>query len=427
MFRLKDLFAFCMLSALLGISHNAQAFSKLDFSAPVADIADKVGKTKEKIENVYNTQLEILNAKVEKVAGREGAMIFGYLKKNAGAIVTSAAKGQFYAGDFTGSGMWNALKGELGNLKLDYANSYRQAQLYLQAREQEKLKRKAAMEKELAKMQSEYSALNQRLTGKKAGEELSDEEKARLEELEAGIPKLQKEIAWEEEKNAAEDANYKKMQEKIKTQQKKINEMTAKTSEKEVVDMLGKQTKKLFEREGKDEENTELYTLVQDKLFLKKAEPENPENMNRVRKIRKQEYYKAVKNAMETAVTTYTSIEEIKERSLGCADAATQMAQGVFGAAAMRVCVELQNAKIAARYMEILLAQIRMETTYEMSFWRDKYKLQDYDKDMTTFNLDDYKMTKQTLFKKLKNKAQTAATNKINDTINGFTNVYSGF
>lgn len=422
MFKIKNLFAFCLMGVLWLNAHNAYAISKLDFFAPVADITDKIGKVKIKIEDVYNKQLEILNAKVQKVAGREGAMIFSYLRQNATAIITSAAKGQFYAADYTGSGMWDAIKGELGNYKLDYATLYTQAERYMQAREEEKVKRVAAMEKELLKMQAEKEALNKRYIARTSETQLTDAEIARLKELEIGIPKLQKEIAWEQQRNAAEDAKYQKMRQTLDGQQQKINKLVEKTSREEVVNMLGKQSAKLFDSK-KDEENEELYSLAQDKLFLKKNEPENPDNMDRVRKIRQQEYFKAVKNSMETVVTTYASMEEIKERSLGCSDAATQMAQGVFGASAMRICIELQNAKVAARYMEILLAQIRMETTGDMQFWSDKYKLEDYDKDMTTFNLDDYKMKKQTLFKKVKAKAQAAAQDKINN----FTSKYSGF
>ena len=422
MFKIKNLFAFCLMGVLWLNAHNAYAISKLDFFAPVADITDKIGKVKIKIEDVYNKQLEILNAKVQKVAGREGAMIFSYLRQNATSIVTSAAKGQFYAADYTGSGMWDAIKGELGNYKLDYATLYTQAERYARAREEEKVKRVAAMEKELLKMQAEKEALNKRYIARTSETQLTDAEIARLKELEVGIPKLQKEIAWEQQRNVTEDTKYQKMRQTLDGQQQKINKLVEKTSREEVVNMLGQQSAKLFDSK-KNEENEELYSLAQDKLFLKKNEPENPDNMDRVRKIRQQEYFKAVKNSMETVVTTYASMEEIKERSLGCSDAATQMAQGVFGASAMRICIELQNAKVAARYMEILLAQIRMETTGDMQFWSDKYKLEDYDKDMTTFNLDDYKMKKQTLFKKVKAKAQAAAQDKINN----FTNVYSGF
>lgn len=427
MLKIKNLFAFCLASVFLLNIHNAYAIAKLDFFAPVADIADKIGKVKIKIENVYNTQLEKLNAKVEKVAGREGVMIFTYLRKNSAAIATSAAKGQFFAADYTGSGLWNAIKGELGNYKLDYATLYTQADRYVQMREQEKIKRITAMEKEMLKMQAEKDALDKRFLAKNPNDPLSEAEANRLKELEEAIPKLKKAIAWEQERNSREDKKYQDMQQKLNAMQEQTNKLVAKTSEMEVVNLLGQQTLKLFGNSDKDEETEELYTMAQDKFFLKKNEPENPDNMERVRNIRKQEYFKAVKNSMETVVTTYTSLEEIKERSVKCTDAATQMAQGVFGAASMRVCVELQNAKVAARYMEILLAQIRMETTKDMQFWRDKYKLEDYDKDITTFNLDDYKMQKQTLFKKLKAKAQATIKGKIQDKITDFTNVYSGF
>lgn len=415
--------AFCLMSLLFLTVYNAQAFMKLDFFAPVADIADKIGKVKTKIETVYNTQLEKLNAKVMKVAGREGAMIFKYIQDNAGAIVTSAAKGQFYAADYTGSGMWDALKSELGDLKLDYAKAQRQLADYVEAREQQKIDKKQAMETELAKMEAEHQALNRSMKElENKGEPIPENVQKRFVELENAIPKMKENIKVVMEKDVTESDTYNKMVKNIEAKQQKVNALVAKTSEDSLVNMLGQKSVDLFSKKADEEETQNLYNEGLQKFFLGEYEPVNPENVERIMKLRKQEYYKAVRNAMETTITTQTSLVEIEERSLACTDAATNQAQGLFGAAGVRICVELQNAKVAARQMELLLAQIRVETTKEMQSWKDKYKMEDYGKDITKFNLDDYVMKKDTLFRKAKNKAKSAINNKITnlDATGGF-------
>lgn len=410
----KYLSAFCVMSVALIAAHTAYAVSKLDFSAPIADIADKIGKVKIKIETVYNTQIEKLNAKVQKVAGNEGAMIFQYVKKNAGSIVTSAAKGQFYAADYTGSGMWNALKSELGNMKFDYMKAQKQLENYVESREQQKIDQSNAMKAELAKMQSEHLALNKMMKElEDKGEQIPENVQKRFLELEKAIPELQKNIKVVMGKDVKEGNTYEKLKQNIENRQEKINALVAKTSQDEMVDMLGKQSANLFSKKAEDEETKELYDSGVQKFFLGEYEQENPTNIERIMKLRKQEYYKALKNALETTVTTHTSLAEIEERNLSCTDAATNQAQGVFGASGIRICVELQNAKAAARYMEILLAQIRLETTQAMQTWSGKYKLEDYSKDLTSFNLDDYVMKKETLFKKFKEKTNAGIRNKI--------------
>lgn len=423
----KYLLAFCLMSAILLATHNVYAIAKLDFFAPVSDIADKIGKVKMKIETVYNTQLEKLNAKVEKVAGREGAMIFKYVQKNAGSIVTSAAKGQFFAADFTGSGMWNALKSELGDLKLDFAKAQRLLANYVEAREQEKLGKKKAMETELAKLQAEHQALNIAMKEMQdKGEEIPENIQQRFVELEKAIPELQKEVKTVMEKDVTESQVYAKMIADIEAKQQKVNALVAKTSEDYLVNILGQKSIDLFSKKADEDETKELYADGLQKFFLGEYEVVNPENAERIMRLRREEYYKAVKNAMETTITIETSMSEIAERSLACTDAATNKAQGIFGASGSRICVELQNAKVAARHMEILLAQIRLSTTKEMQSWTDKYKLDDYSRDFTKFNLDDYVLKKESLYKKAKNKAKAAINDKITnfDASDGF---ISGF
>ena len=413
------LFAYCFISALIS-SQTAYAISKLDFPAPIADTAEKVGEVKEKVETTYNAALETLNKKVEKITGREGGMLFKYIENNATAIVTSAAKGQFYAADFTGSGMWEAMTRELGDVKLDLATARNQLEKYTQAREQEKLSKRAAMSEELAKLKAEHEALNLLIKDEEEKNgKVSEEHAQRFLELEKAIAHMRQEMEKVMQEDVTEDEQYKKMQAGITEREKKIGELTRLTSEDELVNLLGTESAKLFAEDTPDEETEAAYDNVAGRFFLRENEAENSDTIERIMKERKKEYYKAVTNSLEKMIKTYTSVDEIKERSVACTDAATGMAQGVFGAAGMRVCVELQNAKVAARYMEELLAQIRLETTSEMQSWKDKYRLEDYEKDLTKFNLDDYVLKKETLFKRVREQARYTAQKKL-DSIGSF-------
>ena len=410
----KWLFACGLICGFLPFISDVYAVSKLDFPAPITDTADKIATTKNKIETFYNTTLETLNAKVEQATGREGAMIFKYIEDNSASIISSAARGQFLSADFTGSGMWDAVKTQLGDAKIDFMRTKNQLDKYTQAREQQKLDRRNAMQRELAALRSEYEALNVKLKEEqeKTGAISNPEEAQRLIELDERIAKLTTEVESVMQEDVTEEEAYKKMRAELDTQQNKINKLARLTSADEAVRELGTQSLKLFETTTDDEETEAAYETGVNKFFLGKNEPENSDTIERIMRNRKQEYYKAVVNSLETSIRTQTSIEEIQERSLACTDAATEIAQGIFGAAGMRVCVELQNAKVAARYMELLLADIRLTTTAEMQSWHDKYRLEDYDKDFTKFNLDNYVVKEEHLLKRLERKAVDAVTDR---------------
>ena len=81
----------------------------------------------------------------------------------------------------------------------------------------------------------------------------------------------------------------------------------------------------------------------------------------------------------------------------------------------MKIGADIQNAKIAARYTELLLAQMRFNAMSEIILWNDKYKLNDYSKDFTAFNLDDYVNKKKSLLDKLKDKTNSTVQDKVSN------------
>ena len=414
--------ALCFAAILTLHISNAHAFVKLDFTGPVADVVDKIKQEAIKAEELYKSQLEKLNQKIMKAYGQEGADLFRHITGNTSAIITSAAKGQYNAGDFTARGFIDAISRDLANQQIDYATFYQRLEDYVSAQEQAKLDRKVAMEEELMKLASQRTALND-LIAQNPNDETTDKRKMELDELDKAIASLRTQIKENDEQQIIDDPNKKLLETQLQKYQKQIGKLQENISADNVMGKLQLEAANLFEHgfghrdNAEDESNTEIYKTALSRLFLAEDEVENTETVARIMKARKREYYDALKNSLETVVTTYGSIVEISERSKACAEASTKMANGVFGASAMRICTELQNAKVAARYMEILLALIRYETTAEMQMWTNKYKLKDYEKDVTKFNLDDYVMKKESLLKKAKAKAQNALDKKINSLI----------
>ena len=150
----------------------------------------------------------------------------------------------------------------------------------------------------------------------------------------------------------------------------------------------------MFEEEEDPEvEKQELAGLVQkdiSEFFIAEYDHVGKDNVNKVMKVRKTEYYKAFLNMYKSTITSDKKTQEISEDSVTMVDTSTQEADGLYGAMAMRIGADIQTAKTAARFTELLLAEIRFNTTQDMQTWHDKYKMYDYDKDPTTFNLDDY-------------------------------------
>lgn len=406
----KSFLAIVTISCFLTIS-QARAVTKLEATGPAADVIAKIQKIKEKIED---TQTAILREK-EKLTkqakdfmggafGTEGAALFKeYVVKPGAGIVKSAAKGQFNAGDFSVSGFSNALKSELGNYKLDYASLVAQSRSMIETAEKAKSEKLYAINTEIVKLQAEWDAKN-KLNAELKSEELAEE----LDALAKRIANLQKQQAELSNKVIVESAKQQELQNEMKALQGKMGEISSKISQDEMLKSLNAEALSLFTLQMEEEETDALYSSNIEKLFLGKYELGYTENLARIRKARKEEYFKAEKNLLKVVVDSYNSIDETQENVLKCAQASGE-AQALFGGNAMRVCVDVQLTKAAAQYMEMLLAQIHQTSSLEIQKWSDKYKLQDYDRDYTKFNLDDYVMTKEDLATKLKNKLSDSA------------------
>ena len=398
------------------------ATMKLEFTGPMADILNKIEKVKEKIEDV---QSKILKEKekwvkkaenfMNKTLGTEGAALFKqYVVKPGAGIVKSAAKGQFNAGDFSLSGFTDAIKSDIGNYKLDYATLAAQSRDIVAADSMAKHQKSVEIDEQLAKLRSQWSALVQQQKMMATNHEDTSMIDAQIEDMNKRISDLvsqQTEIS--NDISAYEKSD--RLQARMVDLQKVISDQSAKLNQDDLLKKLNAEAMSLFTIKNEEEDTSALYAEKIEKLFLGKFVPSSPENIAKIRKARKEEFLKSEKNSVYVIVNTYKSIAETKDKMLKC-DQARDNAEALFGQEGMRVCIDIQVAKAAAQYMEMLLAQMRQQSAAEFQKWTNKDRLPSYTRDYTKFNLDDYVVTKDDLKPGLKK----IVSGKINDTMNNF-------
>lgn len=384
----------------------AMAVTKLEATGPAADIVNKIQRVKEKYEDI---QTKILKEKekwtkkaeafLEKTLGTEGAALFKqYVVEPGAGIVVSVAKGQYNAGDFSLSGFTDAIKSELGNYKLDFATLVAQSRDMIETAEKNKREKEYKISEEIVKLQAEWDAKN-RLNAELKSSAVS----AELDLIAERIANLKKQQAELSNKVIMESNEQKEMQEKMLVLQQSMADYNSKISQDELLKKLNTEAMSLFTLKMEEAETDALYSENIEKLFLSKYDFGTTDNYERIRKVRKEEYFKAEKNILKVIVDSYNSIEETQNNMMKCMQASTE-AQALFGGNTMRVCVDIQIAKVAAQYMEMLVAQIHHTSSLEIQRWSDKFKLPDYSRDYTKFNLDDYVLKKEDLNFNLKNK-----------------------
>ena len=390
--------ASCMLATTPSL-----ATVKLEATGPAADTLNKIEKVKEKIEDVQSKVLKEkekwtkkAEAFMDKTLGTEGAALFKqYVVKPGAGIVKSAAVGQFNAGDFSLSGYTDAIKSEIGNYKLDYATLAAQSKDIMAADSMAKHQKSEEIDKQIATLRAEWDLKVQMMNT------MSDDPEA-LDVLSDAIDDLAKRIA-ELERQKTEISNdissfekSDKLAAEMAGLQKVIADQNAKITQDEMLKKLNAEALSLFTLKNEEEDTSALYAEKIDRLFLGEYVPRTSENMAKIRMARKEEFFKSEKNLVNVIINTYKSISETKDKMLKC-DQARDNAEAIFGQETMRVCVDVQIAKVAAQYMEMLLAQIRQEAALDIQNWGNQDRLPDYGRDYTKFSIDDYVVTKEDL------------------------------
>ncbi len=391
---MTKILALLFMSCLL-YSPNAQAMSKLDFFASMEEYGKKVQKVKQKWEEKYNKVMSDLHNKVLKATGAEGAAMFDvFTAKNFKNLEEFGEniKQQVKSGNFDFTSSLKEMTKNYANAQLDYKNAASLLDDYKKSLANERKNKENEINKRLLELNAEL-----KLPSTEANPERKEELAKEIADLEAQKEELASEQAKRDEKAEALEKNLDKAVKLVSKIKKEIAEDTLKETMKKGADSIFSAS----DEEEEKKETEELYAADINELFLGKYEYQSSENMARVQKKRQKEFYAAQHNLMKVVVENSADSKTISDKNVTYTDATTQV-DGLFGGMAMKIGADIQKAKVAARYMELLLAEMRYNAMSEIIKWNDKYKLRDYKKDYSTLNLDDYQLKNSSLWDKAK-------------------------
>lgn len=387
---------------------NTYAISKLDFFTQVENFGKSVQKEQEKWEKRYGKALYDLHDKAIKAGGAEGGALFNVLQKQMeGSIVnfTDNVKNQAVSGG----------KVDLGSAFSDITKNFANAQLTAAMAQSTLDDYKKAV---AAERNAKEKDIDEKLMILEAKLKVIKDDSEEKEKLAIRIADLKAEKEDLKNRAALRDEKAEQLQKKATVAAKAVSDLEQTINGQNTQKYLDKITDSLFsgKKDEKDIEAQEEQQQLDDmygsdiaEFFIGKYEYVGSQNVARVRAKRQQEYYKALQNLMRVLVVGSVKGEEFEKKSEAYLDQ-TSKVDGQLGGMAAKIGADVQNAKLAARYLELLLAEMRFNSMVEINSWNDKFK--NTKKDVTKFNLDDYIYKKNSLKDKINNKLQ--------DTISGW-------
>lgn len=387
---------------------NTYAISKLDFFTQVENFGKSVQKEQEKWEKRYGKALYDLHDKAIKAGGAEGGALFNVLQKQMeGSIVnfTDNVKNQAVSGG----------KVDLGSAFSDITKNFANAQLTAAMAQSTLDDYKKAV---AAERNAKEKDIDEKLMILEAKLKIIKDDSEEKEKLAIRIADLKAEKEDLKNRAALRDEKAEQLQKKAAAAAKAVSDLEQTINGQNTQKYLDKITDSLFsgKKDEKDLEAQEEQQQLDDmygsdiaEFFIGKYEYVGSQNVARVRAKRQQEYYKALQNLMRVLVVGSVKGEEFEKKSEAYLDQ-TSKVDGQLGGMAAKIGADVQNAKLAARYLELLLAEMRFNSMVEINSWNDKFK--NTKKDVTKFNLDDY------IYKK--NSLKDTINNKLQDTISGW-------
>lgn len=385
---------------------NVYAVSKLDFFTQAENFGKSVQKEKQKWEDKYSTALSDLRNKALKAGGAEGAALYDITTKTLESSLVEV-------GDNVKNQAASGGKIDLGSALSSMTKDFANAQLTAAFAQSRLADYKKALASE---RNAKDKAIDEELMILEAKLKVSKDDKDEVEKLANRIAELKAEKEDLKNKSALRDKKEEQLQKNADTATKTVTELEKTISGENTQKYLDKMTDSLFsskkdddiEAQEEQQQLEDMYGADISEFFLGKYEYVGSENIARVRTKRRQEYYKALQNLMRVLVAGAVKGEEFEKKSEASLDNTTK-ADGLFGGMAAGINIDIQNAKLAARYLELLLAEMRFSSMAEINSWNDKFK--NTKKDVTKFNLDDYVYEKKNIVDKAYNKAQDAIGN----------------
>lgn len=387
---------------------NTYAISKLDFFTQVENFGKSVQKEQEKWEKRYGKALYDLHDKAIKAGGAEGGALFNVLQKQMeGSVVnfTDNVKNQAVSGG----------KVDLGSAFSDITKNFANAQLTAAMAQStlDDYKKAVAAERNAKEkdIDEKLMILEAKLKVIKDDSEEKEKLAIRIADLKAEKEDLKNRAALRDEKAEQLQKNATAAAKAVSDLEQTINGQNTQKYLDKITDSLfsGKKDEKDIEAQEEQQQLDDMYGSDIAEFFIGKYEYVGSQNVARVRAKRQQEYYKALQNLMRVLVVGAVKGEEFEKKSEAYLDK-TSKVDGQLGGMAAKIGADVQNAKLAARYLELLLAEMRFNSMVEINSWNDKFK--NTKKDVTKFNLDDYIYKKNSLKDKINNKLQ--------DTISGW-------
>ena len=385
---------------VLGYSQVSYAVIKFDVSATAGKVTETVsgwGETfKKKMDESETLQTMITYGK----GAMEKAKALQQLKDDAtGAVgetmaaansVKDTASGA--VGDVAGDAIGDVNKG-IGSV----ANSAQaqEAQKLLTLKD-EKASIEAAQTEELNKAEEDY---NNKV-------KLANDNIAKLNAMIASDPSKKDEYQSQIASYENQKADYKTAYDQSVTSIKSSNLSKLSAVEEQLSELRSKASEaagkaaadKLKSLKGDDDGAAELQETIA-KNFLKEDAAESSENIVPLVAYRNfiamQDSVQAFNTALVIKKTRYSDNESADKT----ADMVVQM-DGATASLGMDTKLKIENMKSILKYNDLLLQDMKMKTATELAKIK-KYKLTDYSKDVTEFNLDDYLFDKKSTKKKL--------------------------
>lgn len=395
----KNILILVLLGGML-FSSEAEAVVKLDFFALPESLLPRLERMKHKYEEDYNAQMNDLQKKVLKSTGAEGGAMYIIMQKELDGVVHQTADTMFQqikSGHFDLSAFSDMYKRK-GDSLLEWQQATRMLEDYNKARLQIQEEKTQAMKKRLLVLETQMQ-----------NDPTIKDNPEKQTELAAEIASLEAQIKAIELANAERDKKREEFERKVSNAADTIKRISRFEEEltKKATEGINQIADDLFPEkdENQKDENEALYGADVNKFFLSKYENENSTTISRIKQARDKEYYQAVQNVLRATTGSIVAGKDIEEVSKAYTKKTTEV-DGLYGGMAMKIGADIQTAKAAARYTELLLAELRMSSMSEMRTWTSQYKLKDYNKDVTTLNLDNYVFKEQSLTEKLKQEAR---------------------
>lgn len=399
---------------LIVMSQNSYAGIKFDFGATAGKVTETVSGwlevAKKKMDESVTLQTIIAYGK----GSIESVKILQQMKSNIESDINSVKNGTIGAiggviNDVTGD--INDIKGSADSL---VNNAQVQSAAKLMSLKEDKAAVEADQEKALADAQAAYDA--------KA--KLADDNINKLRAMIVSDPSQSAQYQAQIASYEKQKSNYKNdldtKQDGIrKNSQSKLNALDDEMSalRTEAAEAAGKAAAdKLKSLTGEDDGAAEMNATIA-KIFLKEDQAESSENIvplaARRNYIAQQDTVKAFNTSLvikKTRVKDSNSADKT-------ADAVTTM-DGATAALGMDTKLKIENMKSILKYNDLLLQDMKQKTANALAS-SSKYKLRDYSKDVTEFNLDDYVFDKKSLKKKLADLAKILKTGDISGAASG--------